>query len=251
MEPEESEIVQALKSAEERLGTLGRFGYGLTLPYRMIGVLWRHRSLWKYVAVPIVLTIVIFAALVVGLVMYAPTFLGWLWPYPGGEAVLWVVLWYLSVGVVAVLMGIASFFATTMLSGVVASPFNDMLSMEAEALFSADPPAEESDEAFWQEILRSLWASLAVIALYAVVMVPLFVLSFTPVGFVAWPVQLTASAGFVALEFTDTPLSRRGLKLRERIAWLRANLPVSFGFGVGAAMLMTVPFVGLLTVTRG
>jgi len=248
MEAPESEIVQGIDRAELSDSRWGRFGYGLSLPFRMIGVLWRHRRLWKFVLIPVLLSIIIFAALAVGLITYAPTMLEWIWPYPGGETIAWIVLWYAAFVLTVALLGVVALFSTTVLSGVVASPFNDVLSMRAESLFSDDPPDEESDEAFWREIGRSLGASVALMAMYGGVMVPLFFLSFTPVGFIAGGLQLVASSWFVAVEYTDTPLSRRGLGFRQRLRFLRNNLSLTFGFGAGAAMLMAVPFLGLLTV---
>jgi CysZ protein len=65
------------------------------------------------------------------------------------------------------------------------------------------------------------------------------------------PLKFVVSALLIAWDLLDYPLSRRGLGVGARIAWLRRNLGATLGFGLAAAFLLVVPCAGLLVLPFG
>ncbi|MFI5298351.1 MAG: EI24 domain-containing protein [Polyangiales bacterium] len=75
---------------------------------------------------------------------------------------------------------------------------------------------------------------------------------FLPEGFVfTEPLALIAGALAITWDLFDHPLSRRGLTMRERVAWLWANKWLVLGFAVATEALVFVPVVDLLVLPIG
>ena len=144
---------------------------------------------------------------------------------------------------VAVLLGILTFTAVTLLIG---DPFYERISGLVEERYGGVP--DEVEVAFWPSLRRSLADSVRLIGLSVLVGVPLFVLGFLPlVGQTVIPVLGGAVGGWLlALELTGVPFQRRGLWLRQRRAVLREHRPLALGFGVAVFACFLVPLGAIL-----
>jgi CysZ protein len=125
--------------------------------------------------------------------------------------------------------------ATGLLLGLAAalllsSPLLDQLSRRAE-LLARGGTADEGRGLRW-EIGQALGGSLYFLAAAPLV----FLLSLIPL--VGPVVALLCGAWVLALQETDSPLTRRGLDLASRRAWHRSWRAESLGFGVAGLLLL-------------
>jgi CysZ protein len=75
---------------------------------------------------------------------------------------------------------------------------------------------------------------------------------FVPIAIVVtMPLKLLITALMVAWDLLDYPFSLRKMRVRERLAWVRANLRAVVTFGALGALGLMVPFVGLLVLPIG
>jgi CysZ protein len=141
----------------------------------------------------------------------------------------------LTLGVGVLATGAALGFA---LAFLLAAPILDRLSRRAEMRLRGQ--VEDRGHGLRWEIAQSLRGALYFLAVLPIV----FVLGLVPL---AGPF-LSALWGAVALslQFTEAPLSRRGLGFVERRGWHRRWLPESLGFGLAALLVFLVPLANLL-----
>jgi CysZ protein len=141
------------------------------------------------------------------------------------------------------MLGVLTFTAVTLLIG---DPFYERISERVEARYGGVP--DEVEVVWWRSLGRSLVDSLRLIGLSILFGIPLFVLSFVPVvGQTVVPVLGATIGGWLlAVELTGVPFQRRGRRLRDRRAVLRANRPLALGFGVAVFLSFLVPLGAIL-----
>jgi CysZ protein len=144
---------------------------------------------------------------------------------------------------------VASLLVAALAANVVAAPFNDALSEAVEEIETGTPGPPFSIGALLREVVRTLRVETGKLAIYLVVMGPLFVLSYLVPGvgqvvYTLFGVFFTMT--YFAVDYVDWPASRRGLGLRDRIAFFRAHKASMLGFGAGVWVLLLIPFVNLL-----
>ena len=143
------------------------------------------------------------------------------------------------------LIGVLTFTAVTLLIG---DPFYEKISERVEERFGGVPDAV--DVPWWRSLRRSLLDSLRLVALSALIGVPLFFAGFLPlVGQTVVPVIAAAVGGWLlALELVGVPFYRRGLRLPDRRRVLRADRPVALGFGVAVFCCFLIPLGAVLVM---
>ena len=224
---------------------------GAKAPARGLGFILAHPSLWPLCAVPLLIN----AVVLVGLWWW----LGWLtghWMAGRFEGDAWYLalargaLWLLLL-VFRLVMTLVAF---VVVGNLVAAPFSDLLSERVDRMVSGwrdDQPFGPA--ALWRLFVRTPLLELSRVALYAVIVLALFVLSFiallTPFTLLA---QLGVAAWFVALDNYSYPLERRGKwRLREKFAFVREHTAPSLGFGAAMALLGLVPLVNFVFIPLG
>ena len=222
-------------------GVARRFLGGAGALFRALGVLVGDRKLRRLALAPVAITIV--AAL--GAAAAAWHFGGRLVATVGaGHGALVGALLELALIAAVVLAAIAGYLC----AGLVATaPFSEPLSERAEELARgravAHPPVP-----FVTGALRDVGQTLVTVAVYLVVVAGLF--AFQLLVPVLAPVDVAVGFGvtawFLALDAFDPTLSRHGLALAGRRAFLKAHRPEAFGLGLAAALVALVPVVGLL-----
>ncbi|RAL25108.1 hypothetical protein DL240_02525 [Lujinxingia litoralis] len=225
-----------------------RFLGGLKLPLRAARFLAARRQMWPWAIIPALINLALFLVVASALALNAPDLLGWLWSQPEAG---WIkALWY----VVMVLVGAASvvltYFTVLMAAGVVASPFNDQLSVITEQELRGQLANARAGEALIVGILRSIGISLLTLVAYLACILPLLLFHLIPgVGSLINTVLGTLISGvFLSFEYSDAALDRQGLRLSEKIGRVRGQLDLAAGFGVGTALLLLIPVVNLLTM---
>jgi CysZ protein len=218
---------------------IGYLGEGL----RLI----RQPGLRRYVAAPLLLSIVLFTAAILAgihwleILLYC--LLGWL---PGWLDWLRYLLWplFALTGVLLV------FYTFSLLTNLIAAPFNGLLAEAVE--HHLDGRAME-DAVGWKALiadirpsLRSELRKLLYIALRALPLGLLFLVP--PVNLAAPLLWALFSAWMLAIEYLDYPMGNHRLHFAEQRKWLRGRRLLGLGFG-GASMLVTmIPVVNFLAM---
>ncbi len=219
---------------------------GAGCPFRAIRLLVRQPVLWRYVAVPVGLN------LLVGVVLYTtlllagfhligvlvegwPAWIAWL------LRALLIITLFVALGYVLVRFGV-----------VLGAPFynrmSELLEEHLRGTAPASPPVTLAGIA--RDLGRAIAFELKKLLLALSLGLPIFLLHLIPgAGSVlALLGGLAVGATLACLDFFDPPLERRGLSFRAKLGFIRRHLPASAGFGLVCLGLVSLPLLNLLTV---
>ncbi|WP_078962473.1 EI24 domain-containing protein [Streptomyces sp. SCSIO 75703] len=208
----------------------------------------RHRKNYGYGLLPGLITLVLYLATLVVLIVWGADTVAWATPFADDWASPWAGIFRGVLTVVlfalGLLLAVLTFTAVTLLIG---SLFYDSLSEAVDRDVSADGTAPESELSFWRDVWVSTRDSLRILVRAALWGVLLFALGFVPVlGQTAVPVAGFLVTGFfLSEELAAGALQRRGLELRERLALLRTRKLLVWGFGTPLGLAFLVPFVAV------
>jgi CysZ protein len=219
------------------------FVEGITAPFRGLGFLARSPDLWLYSIVPALVLIAVATVLAslgfVGVGSLVARFL----EVPRWAEVLLKIVLYFVVIVFAVVIGFA-------LAQPLSGPALDKIVEAQERAMGISPRPTEGT---LRAMLRSLQVTLTSLAFTLPVLVLLTVVDIVvpAATVVTVPAKLVVSALMIAWDLLDYPMSRRQMSVSARIAWIRAHLGATLGFGLALAIVLLVPCVGLLLLPVG
>lgn len=228
-----------------------RFGRGFSFAFRGLRYLRDHPDLWGWVAIPAVLNLGFFFFGVVSSWLLAPQLLGMVWTRPeqGAAVALWVLTaWALRLALAAIVgMGVY------MLAGLLASPFNEVISEKVEQHELGNAGEPWGWPVFLRDTFWSVVHSLATMALYIGVMAPLVLLNIIPgIGSAIFTVcSWTVTAFFLAREMLDGSTSRRRMSLLQKFALVRQHKALMGGFGFGTNLLLWIPLLNFVCLPVG
>ena len=228
-------------------GAIREFALGVSLFGRGAGLVLRAPRLLGLGLLPALIAGVLYAVGIVLLIAYLPNISGAMADAMAGSGGAWrdllQVLGGLALLGAAVLLGVLSFTAVTLLIG---DPFYERISERVDNRYGGVRGVVEVP--WWRSLARSLVDSLRLIGLSIACGIPLFALGFVPViGQSVAPVIGALVGGWLlALELTGAPFQRRGGRLRDRRRVLRANRPLALGFGVAAFLCFLIPLGAIL-----
>ncbi|MET0341745.1 MAG: EI24 domain-containing protein [Polyangiales bacterium] len=220
-------------------------------PLRGLAIMRRHGGLRRYWVPPIVLTGLALVASAVLSVRFSDDVVALIWQMPEGDAVWTRVLAWLhgALQFVALVLGFALGLVLCIgLASVFAAPFNDALSEAVELRETGQPPLTFSMARLGRDLVRTLRLELLKLLLYVAVLGPLLVISWAVPGPGQLAYTLFASlftVVYLALDYLDWPASRRGFRVRQRIALLKVRPMMTLGFGVAVAACLFVPLLNL------
>jgi len=219
----------------ERPGLLRRLAAGAWHVPAGFALLARRPRLWPLALLPVAAVFVLVVAGAVAAAFAVPHLQALLLPEPG-RGPEWLVLpAMLGLWVGTVCAGMAFGFAIALF---LTAPLLDLLSARVETLVRGEAPSG-SRGLVW-EALQALRG-----ALYFLAAAPLvFLVSLIPIVGPALGAFWAARA--LAFQFTDGPLTRRGLAFRDRRAWHRLWRAESQGFGLAGVVTLLVPFANFL-----
>jgi CysZ protein len=223
---------------------------GLAYPFRAIGLINRHRRLWRYIVAPILVNIVVAALLYLGL--YAGL-LRLLESYiTVGEGGLAAFFFWLVRALLAVTLAVAIGFLLVRFGVLLGSPWYSQLSEELEALLTghAPPPQRLTFRGVSYDLWRALQFEGKKLLLALSIWLPSLLLLLIPGlgGLLYAAIGITLGATISCLDFFDGPLERRRLGFRAKLALARRLLPASGSFGLAAFGLVSIPLVNLLAI---
>ena len=211
----------------------------------------QHKRLWGWVIAPAIVTLVIMVAAIVGLVQLIDPLVGWMtdwlpdWIAGFASTALWILL-VIALGAGALLVFVA-------VVGVVAGPFNEMLSEAVEAKLTGKPSPKFSLPAFARGFALGLAHGIRRIVVAIGGFLLLFILGFVPVvGAIA-----AAAIGFyfasraAAYDCYDAVLSRRELPYDAKLAYLARHRARTMGLGATVTGLLFVPGINLVSLGLG
>ncbi|MEW2633295.1 EI24 domain-containing protein [Streptomyces sp. NPDC048389] len=216
--------------------------------YVMKGQRWvaGHGRWFGFGLLPGLVTLVLYAAAVTGLVFGADDATAWATPFADDWSSPWLGIFRGTLTALLFAFGlflaVITFTAVTLLIG---QPFYENLSEQVDRSEGGEVP--QSGLPLWRELWISARDSLRVVLRVVLYGVLLFACGFIPVvGQTVVPVVAICVSGFfLAEELTAVALQRRGVELRKRLALLKGRRLRTLGFGVPLALAFLVPFVAV------
>jgi CysZ protein len=223
---------------------------GVGFRYLLKGLRWvaRHGKQYGFGLVPGLITLVLYAAALVSLVLWGDDLVAWSTPFADDWSNPWLGLFrgFLTglLFALALLLTAITFTAVTLLIG---QPFYENLSEKVDRDVSPDGTAPESGLPLWRELWISARDSLRIVVRALLWGVLLFALGFVPVvGQTVVPViGFVVTGFFLTEELTSVALQRRRVEARDRLRLLRSRKTLVWGFGTPLAVAFVVPFVAI------
>lgn len=227
------------------------FWRGLAYPFRGLRlVFWRHPRLIRFWGPPILIVLALLGVVLVGGWELEDDVVEWIWAAPTGDGVAaWLLgaLRWLLRGLVLLLLWAVGTLVVVLVSNVIASPFNDLLSEEVERVVTGRPGPPFALATVLRDAGRTVLLELFKLLIYGVVMVPMFALSFVPVvGPILYGVAgFFFTAVYFAVDYIDWPASRRNRDVHHRFGLVQKHFLPMLGFGTGVWLFLFVPLVNL------
>jgi len=201
----------------------------------------------RFVAIPLTINIVLFAAVIFLLAGEFENLINWMLPtLPGWLEWLNSLLWLIF----ALLAAIMIFFGFSLLANIVAAPFNGLLAEAVERyLGGREPPPASSlrdaikgaPGAIFDEIRKLLYALLWAI--------PLLVISVIPVINIAAPfLWALYGAWMLTLEYADFPMGNHNIRFKDQRELLRRRRILSLSFGGTTLVATMTPILNFLVM---
>jgi CysZ protein len=143
-------------------------------------------------------------------------------------------------------------FCFVPVAGLVAAPFNDVLSDKVERLYAGGGVDEPFSlryfgKTMWVSIKGSLWLALMTYGLMALAL-PLYLLP-PPFGaMLGSGAQAYIAICYLALQFTAYSMDRRLYSNRERARFRREHRSRTMGLGAMSFLIMTAPVINALFI---
>jgi CysZ protein len=223
-----------------------RFAGGFLLPFRAIGLILAHRALRRWSLLAGLVSAVLLAALVVGLVAFTGDLLGLIWARPAG----WVAaVWYL---VAALLFGLLFVLGASTVPTVATAPFLDPLSADTERILGGGPAGgglgrmvAETANAVGKAVIRIALLLAGHGALLLLWLLPGIGQGLWSAAALAWTVL------WLAFEYLDVPANRHGYRFRDTLRLLWANAPAAAGLGLAIYLVLWIPLLNAFFVPVG
>lgn len=206
----------------------------------------RQPGLRRYVAVPLLVSMVFFSAAIMGLVYWLEVLIEWLLGYlPDWLSWLQFLLWPVFFLVCVLLI----FYSFSIVTNLIAAPFNGMLAEAVEKYLTGQPIETGGWKALLKDIVPSLMAELRKLLYFVLRAVPLGVLFLIPGINLAAPfLWALFSAWMLVIEYIDYPMANHLLHFSEQRRLLRSRRFLAYGFGGGSLLLTMIPLLNFLAM---
>jgi CysZ protein len=196
----------------------------------------RNADLLTLSMIPMLLTLVLLMALIIGS--------AWMVGRLIGDAARVEVR--IAAEVLMVLLTfVIAYFLYLPVARVLLAPFAEALSRRTRAI-SAGRKIHQNNQRWGRAMLEGLKLVIfqAAVALAALALG----LAFPPVGA---PIGIAVAIFLGGLDFFDIPLSTRGLRLRNKLGVIWRNKSLALGFGAAAYLMLIIPVINMLALPVG
>ena len=206
----------------------------------------RQPGLRRYVAVPLLVSTLCFAGALYGLGFWLEGLINsWLGHLPQWLDWLRYLLW----PVFALAAVLVVFYGFSVLTNLVAAPFNGMLAEAVEKYLTGQPVETGGWRELAADFVPSLVSELRKLLYFAVRALPLGILFLIPaVNIVAPFLWGLFSAWMLAIEYCDYPLANHRLQFAQQRELLRRRRLLAYGFGGSTLLLTMIPLVNFLAM---
>jgi len=206
----------------------------------------RQPGLRRYVAIPLLVSCVFFSVAIFGLTHWLEQLINLLLGYlPGWLDWLRYILWpvFAVVGVLII------FYSFSIMTNLIAAPFNGMLAEAVEKYLTGQPIETSGWQALVRDFIPSMLSELRKLLYFVLRAIPLGILFLIPGINIAAPfIWGLFSAWMLAVEYIDYPMANHLLHFSAQRKLLRQRRVLAYGFG-GSSLLMTmIPFVNFLAM---
>ena len=216
-------------------------------PFRAVGFIAEHPRLAPLCLAPVAAA----ALLLFGSVIGSSRFASWAATSVAGHGVLAGVIYYLLM--IFVVFAVI-YFGLVIAVSIAASPFCSMLSERVEAIESGEPPPKLPLATVlgfalldtWHSILRAVVYLMLTLSLSMIGMICALSAVLSPVAMALVALQFVITCWFIAYDFLDYPLSRRGIDFAGKFAYVEKHRAESLGFGFTVGLLLLVPLLNVL-----
>jgi len=206
----------------------------------------RQPGLRRYVAIPLLVSVVFFSVAVFGLTHWLEQLIALLLGYlPGWLDWLQYLLW----PIFAVAGVLIIFYSFSLITNLIAAPFNGMLAEAVEKYLTGQPIETGGWQALLKDFIPSILSELRKLLYFLLRALPLGILFLIPGINIAAPfIWGLFSAWMLAIEYVDYPMANHLLHFSTQRKVLRKRRVLSYGFG-GSSLLMTmIPVVNFFAM---
>ena len=206
----------------------------------------RQPGLRAYVIVPVLVSVLCFGGAIFGLFYWLDSLLGPLL----GKLPAWLDwLRYLLWPLFALTCVLVVFYGFSILTNLLAAPFNGMLAEAVEQHLTGQPIDTGGWRALVRDIAPSLFSELRKLLYLVLRALPLGLLFLIPGINVAAPfLWALFSAWMLAIEYLDYPLANHSLHFAAQRKLLRGNRLLAYGFGGSTLLLTMIPVLNFIAM---
>jgi CysZ protein len=223
-----------------------QFSSGATFALRGFTLLNRP-GIRHFVVIPLLINLVLFAAVIGYGATQFEAFLEWLHSFlPTWLEWLRWLLWPIFTLTAALIV----FFLFTPIANLIGAPFNALLAEKLELQLTGQTPEDgKGFKDLLSEVYLALKNELKKLVYLLVWTIPLLILFVIPgINLLAPLVWFVFSAWMLALEYADYPMGNHRLAFQEERRLLKKNLSLTLGFGSAVALITTIPILNFLVM---
>lgn len=209
----------------------------------------KNPSLYKYIAIPFVINVVVFCGSVYwGFDLFGDFVGQYFAPY---DTWYWQVVAAAVKLLAALITLVVVFFTFTVVGNLIAAPFNDLLSEKTEALLTGRLNGEPfSLRQFGVDLWRVMKDEVRKMSIFILLMILILAFNFLPgIGSAFYAVcSIVLTVFFLIVEYTGYVFSRKHLGFTEQRHFIYSNKMSTLGFGLAVMCMLFIPFVQFLTI---
>jgi CysZ protein len=236
---------------------------GTTYPLRALILFFHHVYLWQYLVMPIIINISLGLLLYFSLLFpswnlierltsnqeiwldkFIETLPAWLVIL---EYLLLIIVWLIKIFIVFLLFLIIGFILTQF-GSILGAPWYGKLSEELEKIKLGK--VEIIEISIVADIWRAILFELKKIIVMVIIGFPLLLGNFIPTfgTLISTLGGISLTAIIVCLDFLDSPLERRRLAFRQKLAMVWRGFPATAGFSLVCLALISIPLLNLIFI---